>query len=659
MTLLKNLGRFFSVPPDNAELALSQTRAFTQQLPLMQAILLVNTVILAVTYRHAPVALSIAIPLVFGVICVAGIGLWWRRRRSTLTELQARRRLKRAVPGAALLSLAFCGWAVSLYPYGDLAQQAHIAIYLSVTAIGCIVCLAALRAAALMVALGALVPFGVFYLASGNSAYAVITLHLVVVVAALILVLSANFRNFAELVASRSEMALRQHETQHLSDANDRLADIDALTGLPNCRSFARALQLMLDRADADGTDIAVARLDINDFKAVNDLFGHATGDRVLAEVARRVLDLRSPDTFVARLAGDQFGLILNGPISPERLERCAEKLCAAVRLPYELPGANVRISASAGFAGSLPGDSPETIGDRADYASFVAKQEARGGAVVYSERHARDISRVRALEHALHTADLDAEIYILFQPQFDTARSRTTGYEVLARWRHPDLGEVSPADFIPLAERLGMISKITQTVLRKALAVVAQLPRPLRLSVNLSANDLASHTAIEAIVALVESVGTPCRIDFEITETSVMRDMRQANAALLSLLALGSRIALDDFGTGHSSLTYVQKLPLDRIKIDRSFVAEVTNDPTSRAIIKTTVDLCRNLGISCVFEGVETEEQLNVLLGLGGKVMQGYLFGRPMSEALVLEHHLREASGEGAQRQHLLDVAS
>ena len=277
---------------------------------------------------------------------------------------------------------------------------------------------------------------------------------------------------------------------------------------------------------------------------------------------------------------------------------------------------------------------------------------------MVFSERHARDISRVRALEHALHTADLDEQIYILFQPQFDTSQNRTTGYEVLARWRHPILGEVSPVDFIPMAERIGLISKITQSVLRKALVMVAHLPRPLRLSVNLSANDLGSHTAIEAIVALVEEFGTPCRIDFEITETSVMHDMQQANAALLTLLSLGSRIALDDFGTGHSSLTYVQKLPLDRIKVDRSFVAEVTNDPTSRAIVKTTVELCRNLGISCVFEGIETEEQLAVLLGLGGKVMQGYLFGRPMSEDMVLQHHDREQR-DGTSLPALLDVAS
>lgn len=658
MTRLESLGRFFSVPPDNPELVLSQARGFTRQMPLMYTILLVNTVMLALTHHTAPPMLRIVIPSVLGLLCVVRLLQWWRRRAGTVSDAQARKMLNRSVPVAGILGFLFCIWALSLYPYGDAMQQAHVAFYIGITSIGCVFCLMHLRPAALMVAISVLAPFSAFFLVQGNPIYLAMAFNLIVVVVALLFVTFLNFRTFAELVASRVEMAGKQAETQRLSDENNRLANIDPLTGLPNRRQFDRALQLMVEQANAEGTEIAVARVDIDRFKSVNDIFGHATGDRVLIEVARRMLALRSPTTFLARLEADTFGLIVQGPISEQRLARCGETLCSTMREALELPGANLHISVSAGFAASHQRDTAEALWDRADYAAFVAKQEARGTAVVFSERHARDISRVRALEHALHTADLDEQIYILFQPQFDTSQNRTTGYEVLARWRHPILGEVSPVDFIPMAERIGMISKITQTVLRKALVMVEHLPRPLRLSVNLSANDLGSHTAIEAIVALVEAFGTPCRIDFEITETSVMGDMAQANTALLSLLSLGSRIALDDFGTGHSSLTYVQKLPLDRIKVDRSFVAEVTSDPTSRAIVKTTVELCRNLGISCVFEGIETEEQLAVLQGLGGKVMQGYLFGRPMSEDMVLQQYAREQR-DGLCPPTLLDVAS
>jgi predicted signal transduction protein with EAL and GGDEF domain len=206
-------------------------------------------------------------------------------------------------------------------------------------------------------------------------------------------------------------------------------------------------------------------------------------------------------------------------------------------------------------------------------------------------------------------------------------------------------LGEVSPAEFIPMAERTGQICKITQIVLKQALKVSETIPSGMRLSVNLSANDIGSTTAIQQIVALVAAKGKPCRVDFEITETAAMRDLQQANSSLLALLHLGARIALDDFGTGHSSLTHVQKLPLHRIKIDRSFVMEVTSDPASRAIVKTMIDLCRNLGISCVFEGIETEEQLDALVSLGGQIMQGYLFGRPMRSDDLDEYLAREAS--------------
>jgi len=659
MNLLKSLLGFFSVSRDNPELIQSQAYGFTRQAPLMYAILLANTVILALTHQDAPLLLTVFAPSILGAISLFRVLRLWRARHVSISVESARQLLNRAVPVSAVLGLAFSLWALSLFPYGNAYQQSHVAFYIGITSLGCVYCLMHLRAAALSAAICSVIPFAVFFLTRGNPVFLAIACNLIIVVCALVFVTFLNFKTFAALVASRSEMARRQDETQRLSDENDRLANIDTLTGLPNRRQFARVLSTMLEQANANGTDIAVARLDIDGFKSVNNIFGHATGDRVLIEVARRIMALRSPDTFVARLEADVFGLILQGAITQERLAACGETLCAAMREPLELPDANPHVSASVGFAASRQRDTGEALCDRADYAIFVAKQEARGTAVVFSDCHASDINRVRALEHALHTADLAAEIYIVLQPQFDMSLNRTTGYEVLARWRHPVLGEISPVDFIPLAERIGVISKITQTVLRKALAMVQQLPQPLRLSVNLSAHDLGSHTAIESIVALIQSFGAPCRIDFEITETSVMEDLRQANAALVSLLSLGSRIALDDFGTGHSSLTYVQKLPLDRIKIDRSFVAEVTNDPTSRAIIKTTIDLCRNLGISCVFEGIETSEQLDVLVGLGGKIMQGYLFGRPMSEDLVLQHHAKEERESGSYAPSRLDVAS
>ncbi len=646
MSVLRRIVETFSGPPDVPELALAQWRALSRQVPLMYAMLVANTIIVAWThYDVAPVELTLYTPALLTALSVIRTVMWWRSRRRTVTATKAKSNLRAMIWIGAALALGFTAWSFALFPYGDAYLQSQVAFYMGITTIGCMFCLMHVRAAALAVGICVLGPFTAFFATSGQETLIAISINMVLAVAVLLIILLGNNRAFADLVASRNAMAQRQSETQRLFDENHRLANMDGMTGLPNRRSFDRRLSQALQEAEASGRGIAVARLDLDRFKSINEIFGQLAGDRVLIEAARRIDALRRPDTFVARLESNTFGLILQGPVDEATMAHAGEVLCGAMRLSFDQPEGVIRLSASAGFAASRPNDTADSLFDRADYATSVAKREARGKAVVFSERHASEISQVRRMEHLLHTADLDNEIYVLLQPQFDVSLGETTGFEVLARWCSPVLGEVSPGDFIPMAERTGQINKITQIVLRKALAASAELPRAIRLSVNLSANDIGSTTAIEQIVAIFGQNRGPSRIDFEITETAVMRDLKQANQSLLVLLGLGARIALDDFGTGHSSLTHVQKLPLHRIKIDRSFVAEVTNDPASRAIVKTMIDLCRNLGISCVFEGIETEEQLQALVALGGTVMQGYLFGRPMGLDQLPEYFKRERS--------------
>ncbi len=646
MSVRQRLNDWFAGPPESAELTLAQWRALSRQVPLLYAMLVSNTLILAWTHQSvAPVELVVYIPAVLTLLCIVRTVIWWRGRNRPVSPEKARIGLRAMIWVGAALSIGFTAWSFSLYPYGDAYMQSQVAFYMGITTIGCMFCLMHVRAAALVVGICVLVPFTAFFAVSGQITFIAISVNMALVIAVLLVILLGNSTDFAALVASRSAIALRQVETQRVMEENHRLANMDSLTGLPNRRNFDRYLAVALREAAATNSTIAVARLDLDRFKSINEIFGQLTGDRVLIEVARRIEGLRRPDTFIARLDSNSFALIMQGPTDIRTLARCGEVLCQSMRQPFDLPGGVVRLSASAGFAASRPGDTAEHLFDRADYATSVAKREARGSCIVYDESHDREINKVRRMEHLLETADLEQEIYILLQPQFDVSIGATTGFEVLARWRNPVLGEVSPAEFIPMAERTGQICRITQVVLKKALEVSSALPRPLRLSVNLSAHDIGSTASIEQIVTQVSRFGTPCRIDFEITETAVMHDLQQANQSLLALLALGARIALDDFGTGHSSLTHVQKLPLHRIKIDRSFVMEVTSDPASRAIIKTMVDLSRNLGISCVLEGIETEEQLDALVMLGGHVMQGYLFGRPMPVDKVGEYLAREKS--------------
>ncbi|MCW5720278.1 MAG: EAL domain-containing protein [Devosia sp.] len=644
MSVFRRASHIFSEPPSSQELTLAQWRALSRQVPLLYLMLVSNTVILAATHiSSAPWELTIFIPAALAIVCALRVAMWWRNRNAEMNIEKARRDLRTMIWLGPGIAVGFTAWALSLYPFGDPFQQSQIAFYMGVTTIGVMFCLMHVRRAALSVGLCVLLPFTAFFGMADQSTFLAIALNMTLVIAALTVILLINNRDFAALVASRSEMARRQSETQRLLEENHRLANMDTLTGLPNRRSFERHLNLALAHADKSGEMVGVARIDLDGFKSVNEIFGQICGDRVIIEAAHRLKALKRPDMFLARTDGSGFILIIPSPADDETLARYGDAMCQSIKQFFELPGGNVRLTASAGLASSRPGDTADSLFDRADYATSFAKREVRGTAVVFSKDHSQEIDKVRRMEHLLHTADFDSEIYILLQPQYDMTLRATTGFEVLARWRSPLLGEVSPAEFIPMAERTGCINKITQTVLRKALLVCRTLPSSIRVSVNLSANDIGSTTTIEAIAAQIGAAPKPCRIDFEITETAVVRDLNQANDALLVLLALGARISLDDFGTGHSSLTHVQRLPLHRIKIDRSFVAEVTCDVTSRAIVKTVLDLCRNLGMSCVFEGVETEEQLEALVDLGGSVMQGYLFGRPMAVDKVDDYLRRE----------------
>ncbi|MBJ3785191.1 putative bifunctional diguanylate cyclase/phosphodiesterase [Devosia sediminis] len=645
MSVLRRITGIFSEPPNADELALAQWSALSRQVPLMYAMLVSNSLILAWThYGVAPVELTLYVPAVLVALSILRTTLWWIKRHRLPTADQARANLRSMIWVGAALALGFTAWSFALFPFGDAYLKSQIAFYMGITTIGCMFCLMHVRTAALAVGMCVLVPFTAFFVASGQDTLIAIAINMALAVAALLIILLGNNRDFADLVASRGEMAQRQAETQRLLEENHRLANIDSLTGIPNRRSFERELVARLEAAQAQGQSITVARIDIDNFRSVNEVYGQITGDLVLAELARRLAVVKRGSSFLARLDGDNFALIMSEVrYDKTGYPRCAQVITDALRPSFDLPLGVVRITASMGMAASRPGDTAESLFDHADYATWIAKRDTRGGCIEFDDSHLKDLRKTRHMEHLLHTADLDEEIYILLQPQFDVSLGETTGFEVLARWRSPILGEVSPVDFIPMAERTGQVNRVTQAVLRKAIAVGAQLPRSIRLSVNLSANDIGSTSAIEKIVAIVGASPTPTRIDFEITETAVMRDLKQANQSLLVLLGLGARIALDDFGTGHSSLTHVQKLPLHRIKIDRSFVAEVNNDPASRAIVKTMIDLCRNLGISCVFEGIETEEQLRALVALGGSVMQGYLFGRPMTADQVADYLKRE----------------
>ena len=623
----------FCVRSDDPELTLSQFHAVSRQIPLLYTVLLLNMIAVAATHvRTAPAALTLLIPGLFLLAGALRIIAWRRLARRPVDASQALRILRRTTRAIAVISMILVTWSLSLFPYGDAFARSHVAFYTAITVIGCIFCLMHLRPAALLATLAVVPASTIFFMLTGQLVLIATALNFLFASICMVLILFRHYRDFTMLSDSRKELIARQRETQHLSDENFRLANIDTLTNLANRRGFFRDLDAALDRRRMPGDKVAVGLVDLDGFKPVNDVFGHAVGDAVLHEVGRRLASLSNASVSFARLGGDEFGFILNDVPEPG-IAAFADSICRLLRAPYATDKATAELSASIGLA-VFPeaGHSAEQLFERADYALYYAKQNGRGTPVFFSQQHRSEIRDAARLEQALRHADLEQELSLAFQPIFDCESGRTIAFECLARWTSPILGEVEPARFIKAAERSDLINGLTRTLLRKALVVAQNWPEPVGISFNLSVRDIASEQSVREIVEIVRASGVPpSRISFEVTETAVMHDFDQARLALLALRELGSRIALDDFGTGYSSLSYVHRLPLDRIKVDRSFTADIDSDAASRNIIKTVIDLCRNLDLCCVVEGLETPAQVRILSGLGCPLMQGYIFARPM----------------------------
>jgi diguanylate cyclase (GGDEF)-like protein/PAS domain S-box-containing protein len=424
-------------------------------------------------------------------------------------------------------------------------------------------------------------------------------------------------------------------------EAEARIAHIsrhDGLTGLPNRVLFREDLERALAFATR-GYLLALLYLDLDHFKSVNDTLGHPIGDEVLREVGRRLRDaLRKTDT-VARLGGDEFAVIQTDIASPIDATGLAALLIEVIAVPFEIDGHEIVIGASIGVA-FAPQDAvdPDKLLKCGDLALNRAKQDGRGVWRLFQPEMDAKMQQRRVMELELRQALLADQLELFFQPQINTRTRRVAGCEALLRWRHPKRGLVPPVEFIPLAEETGMIVPIGEWVLRRACAAAAGWPNDLRVAVNLSAVQFKNRNLIGAIIAALESSGLdPERLELEITESIMLRDTESTLATLHQLRDLGVQIAMDDFGTGYSSLSYLRQFPFDRIKIDQSFVRELGRQRDALAIVRAVTTLGLELGMAITAEGVETQQQLEVLEQVGCTEIQGYLFSRPVAEPALL----------------------
>lgn len=419
-----------------------------------------------------------------------------------------------------------------------------------------------------------------------------------------------------------------------------KLAHFDQLTGLPNRLLFKDRLYQACHNADRNNKMLALIFIDIDRFKFINDSLGHSAGDRLLQLVAERLAEnVRQSDT-VTRLGGDEFVIILQNVFNEEDVLNIVSNVVDQLRLPMTIFEQNINVTASIGIAlYPLHDKAIDDLIRKADMAMYEVKQKGRNGYSMYTPGLAHRNSERLSLETELRKALDKGQLSLCYQPQINMIKGQIVGVEALLRWYHPELGNVSPATFIPIAEETGLIIPIGEWVLKESVQqhinwIEDGLP-PLRIAVNISAVQFQHDDFLSNVKQIIkESKVDPGFLEFELTESVIMNRPEQTVKILVELRKLGLKLAIDDFGTGYSSLSYLRKFPIDRIKIDQSFVRDIINIPANDAIVRAIIALSESLGLETLAEGIENSEELGCIISHNCTEAQGYHFAKPLTAA-------------------------
>jgi diguanylate cyclase (GGDEF)-like protein len=625
--------------PSGRAVVAERYRALQRQIPLLYAIILINyagfALIVGMEFARAQHRINLLL-----IIVVCRLAYWLKLRKRELPQEEMLRELRKTYVFTAVISTLFSFWAIRLTGIADAAQLAYIVLFASLAAISAAYGLSSFPKAARLPLLLLAIPMAIRLILSGSTHTIAMGISLALVTMLLLHLLHVQNLGFTELVRSRAEVeaererAKRAEEKALAEQAKTRLvADTDPLTGLANRRAFLAALEARL--ADEERrSSIALAMVDLDGFKPINDTFGHATGDAVLREVGERLRLAGGKGSLVARMGGDEFALLVPGCTGPGAAARLGRRISGELRRSYAIDGREFRLSGGCGLLLIEPAERDLALAlVRCDTAMYAAKERGRGEFALFTADLERVTRRRAALERALREPDVADQLDLVYQPIFELESRRVHSLEALARWHHPELGPITPNEFIPITEQINAVEAIGATLLERAAAeAVSNWPDAVRLSFNLSALQLCSANSAARLLATVDSAGLdPSRLQLEVTETALLVDFDSARRNLRLLRRAGARIVLDDFGAGFASLSYLREIDFDAIKLDGSLVAKASAGPAGQRLLRGVLDLCASIGVPCVAEHIETEAQLDLLLRLGCRYGQGFLLAEPM----------------------------
>lgn len=653
MSIITSIRKTWGNGNYSPEFMRAQYDALTRQIPLLYAILIINMITPAIMYHgKAPFFLTAILPCFFSAIFVARALRMVMVRARPISHRKIIYQIRIILALVTLLGIGITAWSLTLFPYGDAYQKGQLTFFSGITIITVITCLMPLRQVGPIIFTVSTLPIALYMALQPETVYRAVAFNMVLIIAGTIFVLRRSHTEFRQRVEKQIELDVQRRQLERLNQTVNKIANEDALTALPNRRCFFNQLDTLIENAGQSPSEFAVGLIDLDGFKPVNDVLGHSAGDKLLVEVGRRLREAAPEQALIARLGGDEFGIILANPGNDDELRSAFQVILAVLTPSYSLDEGTVSVSGTCGVARyPKAGRSGNDLFERADFALYHSKQHERGDVTIFSDFHETAIKEATTIGKLLHEADLEEELYLEYQPIIDGNTGAAVGMEALARWQSPTVGNVPPNIFIRTAEQNGTIGRLTMTLFAKVLNDARSFPKDLYVSFNLSAHDLCSNDIMLAIFSMIgQSDISPARLVFEITESSVMLDFDRALASLDSLRSAGFAVALDDFGTGYSSLSCVRRLPIDRVKIDASFVQNIENDPVGYSLLKTMTEMCKNLNLQCIIEGVETPTQLKVLGTTVCTAYQGYYFARPMKAKTLInwldEYETKQQTG-------------